>query len=140
MVKTYRRFDAAEYLESEEDIAGFLAESTASGEPAVMLSALSAIARARNMSELAKNAEMTREGLYKALAATGNPSFANVARIARAMGFQFALVPAQSPHSGRSARRVAPSPVKNAGIAPKAIGSERTPAKKRAPRRVTVAA
>ena len=75
MVQTYRRFDAAEYLESEEDIAGFLTESTASGDPAVMLSALSTVARARNMSELAKKAQMTREGLYKALAATGNPSF-----------------------------------------------------------------
>lgn len=140
MVETFRRFDAAEYLESEEDIAGFLAESTASGDPAVMLSALSTVARARNMSELAKKAEMTREGLYKALAATGNPSFANVARIARAMGFQFALVPAQRPRSGRSARRVAPSLVKNARVAAKVVGSERTPAKKRASRRVAAAA
>ena len=105
-----------------------------------MLSDLYTVARARNMSELAKKAEMTREGLYKALAATGNPSFANVARIARAMGFQCALVPTQHPRAGRSARRVAPSLVKNAKVIAKAIGSERTPAKKRAPRRVTVAA
>ena len=120
MVETYRPFDAAEYLESEEDIAGFLAQSSASGDPAVMLSALSTVARARNMSELAKKAEMTREGLYKAFAATGNPSFANVARIARAMGFQFALVPAQRPRSGRSARRVAPSLATNVKVAAKA--------------------
>lgn len=93
MIETYTRFDAAEFLESEEDIAGFLADSAESGDPAVLITALAAVARARNMSEVAKHSALTRKGLYRALAPDGNPSFANVGRIAQSMGFQLTLVP-----------------------------------------------
>jgi probable addiction module antidote protein len=49
--------------------------------------ALGAVARARNMSQLARDTGLTREGLYKALSPDGNPSFASVAKVARALGF-----------------------------------------------------
>ena len=96
MVEKYSRFDAAEFLGSEEAIAEYLADSAESGDPTVMIAALAAVARARNMSELAIKSGMTREGLYKALAPTGNPSFANVGHIAQAMGYRLALVPQTS--------------------------------------------
>lgn len=89
----FRRWDAANYLESEEDIAEYLAAVTEDGDPALIAAALGDIARARNMSQLARDTGMTREGLYKALSGEGNPSFATVAKVARALGLKLALIP-----------------------------------------------
>ena len=108
MVEKYSRFDAAEFLGSEEAIAEYLADSAESGDPAVMIAALTAVARARNMSELARKSGMTREGLYKALAPTGNPSFANVGHIAQALGYRLTLVPQISGNEkARASQKVA---------------------------------
>ena len=67
-VKT-RLWDAAEHLKTEQDIGGFLDACLAEGgnDPAFMVHALSIIARARGMTNVARDASMTREGLYKAL-------------------------------------------------------------------------
>ena len=89
----FRRWDAANYLESEEDIAEYLAAVTEDGDPALIAAALGDIARARNMSQLARDTGMTREGLYKALSGEGNPSFATVTKVARALGFKLTLAP-----------------------------------------------
>ena len=93
MSETFGRYDAADYLATEDDIAAYLEASAEEGDPALLLAALGAVARARNMSRLSRDAGMTREGLYKALSSTGNPSFATVARIAKALGFRLALQP-----------------------------------------------
>lgn len=85
---TFSHFDAAEYLETEEDMATFLDESAQDGNPEAIALALGAIARARNMSQLARDVGMTRTGLYKALSPGGNPSFATVVKVAGAMGFR----------------------------------------------------
>ncbi len=90
---TFKRFDAAEYLKDAEDIAAYLDAVSEEGDPAQMIAALSTVARARNMSQLARDAELTREGLYKALSADGNPSFATVSRIAKALGLRVELHP-----------------------------------------------
>lgn len=50
--------------------------------------ALGTIARSGNLSELARNVGMSREGLYKALSAEGNPSFATISKVARALGLR----------------------------------------------------
>jgi probable addiction module antidote protein len=91
--ETFSRYDAADYLGSEDDIAAYLEAAAEDGDPAALVAALGAVARARNMSKLSRDAGMTREGLYKALSNTGNPSFATVARIAKALGFRLALQP-----------------------------------------------
>ena len=57
-------------------------------DPALMTHALGVIARARNISELSRKAEISREGLYKAFSGEGNPSFATVVKVASALGFQ----------------------------------------------------
>jgi probable addiction module antidote protein len=90
---TFSRFDAAEYLETEEDIAAYLDECAQDGDAGTIALALGAIARARNVSKLAREAGMTRTGLYKALSPGGNPSLDTVARVAKAMGFRLALMP-----------------------------------------------
>lgn len=56
------------------------------GDGSLVRAALNDIARARNFSTLARDAWMTREGLYKALSKDGNPSFATIAKITRALG------------------------------------------------------
>src|SRR5690625_2701843 len=57
------------------------------GDPAFIVHALNVIARATNMSQLARDTVLTREGLYKALSSEGNPAFSTVAKVAKALGF-----------------------------------------------------
>ncbi len=89
-------FDAADHLKDEADVAAYL-EITAEenpDDPQAFVRALRTVARARNMSQIAKDAGISREGLYKALADNGNPSFANVVRIGRALGMKISVTPA----------------------------------------------
>ncbi|MGY6555734.1 MAG: addiction module antidote protein [Wenzhouxiangella sp.] len=81
----------AGYLNSEEDIRLYLDACQEEGNPALILAALGDIARTRNMTALAKEAGLTRAGLYKVLSAEGNPSFATVAAIAKALGLQIKI-------------------------------------------------
>lgn len=92
----FSRFDAADYLETEEDIAAYLeaAMEEAGDDPAMVARALGTVARARNMSQLARDVGMTREGLYKALSGDGNPSFATIVKVAHALGFKLSIQPA----------------------------------------------
>jgi probable addiction module antidote protein len=94
MGEKFSHYETAEYLETEEDIRHYLEACQEDGDPALIAAALGDIARARNMSQLAKEAGMTRAGLYKALSATGNPSFATVAKVAKALGLKITIEPA----------------------------------------------
>ncbi|MDE0166060.1 MAG: putative addiction module antidote protein [Bryobacterales bacterium] len=90
MTETFRKWDAAEHLRTAED-ARLYVQACADEDPgdgSLIRAALNDVARAGNMSGLAREAGMTREGLYKALSADGNPSFATVLRITRALGMQ----------------------------------------------------
>ncbi len=90
MIETFTRWDAAAHLHSKEDARLYL-EACAEEDPgdgSLIRAALNDIARAQNMSLLARDAGMTREGLYKALSENGNPTFATVMRITRALGMQ----------------------------------------------------
>ena len=90
MIETFTRWDAAAHLHSKEDARLYL-EACAEEDPgdgSLIRAALNDIARAQNMSLLARDAGITREGLYKALSENGNPTFATVIRITRALGMQ----------------------------------------------------
>lgn len=90
MTETFRKWDAAEHLRTAEDARLYM-QACADEDPgdgSLIRAALNDVARAGNMSGLAREAGMTREGLYKALSADGNPSFATVLRITRALGMQ----------------------------------------------------
>jgi len=84
------RWDSAEYLKTDVDIQEYLEAilEEAGDDPAYVVHALGVIARAKNMSQLARDAGLSREGLYKALSEEGNPTFATVAKIAKALGLQ----------------------------------------------------
>jgi len=81
-------YDVAEQLRTPEEMAAYLdawfeeAPDDASG----IARALGDIARAKGMSQVAKDAGLSRESLYRALSADGNPSFATVLKVARALG------------------------------------------------------
>ncbi|MFC4307611.1 addiction module antidote protein [Steroidobacter flavus] len=92
----YRRWDAANYLKSEEDMAGYLeaAMEEAPDDPAYITAVLNDIARARGIMKLANDAGMTRAGLYKALAPGSKPSFETVVKISKALGLRLSLKPA----------------------------------------------
>src|SRR5438445_13778241 len=99
------RFDAAEYLDSEERQVAYITAALETGD-ADFVRALGLVARARGMGEIAKNAGLNRESLYKALGETGNPEFSTVMRIIRALGLTLSARPAATgPTSKR--RRVA---------------------------------
>ena len=89
----FRQWDAANYLKTLDDMRGYLEACVEEdpGDGSLIRAALSDIARARNMSHLARDVGMTRAGLYKALSAKGNPSFATVIKIIRALGIQLRI-------------------------------------------------
>lgn len=94
MTQDLKTFDAAEFLDTEEDIHHYLDACLETGDPRLVAAALGDIARARNMTQLAKDVGMTRAGLYKALSAEGNPGFATIMRVAKALGFEISFQPA----------------------------------------------
>ncbi|MEL6470318.1 MAG: addiction module antidote protein [Cyanobacteria bacterium J06623_4] len=63
----------------------------AGDDPALIIHALGAIARAKNMSQLSRDTGLSREGLYKALSLEGNPTFATVAKVAKALGLKLTV-------------------------------------------------
>lgn len=93
MIEQFSRFNAAEYLNSEAEMAAYLEACAEEGDTELMLAALGDIAKARNIASIARETQMSREGLYKALSGQGNPSFANVMKIARAVGFKIVIAP-----------------------------------------------
>ena len=84
------RFDTADYLTDIETAAAYL-EATideSGDDPAAIAAALGAIARSGNLSELARRTGISREGLYKALSTEGNPSFATIVKVSKALGLK----------------------------------------------------
>lgn len=84
-------YDVADQLRTPEEMAAYLDAwlEEAPEDAAGIARALGDIARAKGMSQVARDAGLSRESLYKALSETGNPSFATVLRVARALGVRF---------------------------------------------------
>jgi probable addiction module antidote protein len=102
-VKT-RRFDAADYLGTEERQAAYIAMALESGDAAFVRDALGIVARARGMGQIAREAGLNRESLYKALGETGNPEFGTVMRIIGALGLTMSARPMERKRTGRTRR------------------------------------
>lgn len=86
-------FDPAEYLDTPEAIAAYMTEALETGDPSFVADALGIIARARGMSDVAREAGVSRESLYRALSPDGNPEFGTVLRVARALGLRLTVTP-----------------------------------------------
>src|SRR6266849_2736591 len=81
-------WDSAAYLKSDQDIANYLEAVFEDGDPALIAHALGVIARAKGMTQIAQAAGLGRESLYKALSPEGNPEFATVLKVMRALGLK----------------------------------------------------
>ena len=93
-MKVAKKWDMAKYLDSEDMMTEYLNSALEDGDPAVISVALGNIARARGMSQLSKETGVTRDGLYKALSPTGNPSFSTVQKVITALGLKVVVQPA----------------------------------------------
>ena len=109
MKANFVAYDTANYLFDDKEIAAYLAACASENDPALMTHALGVVARARNMSELARNVGLTRAGLYRALSTDGNPSFATISKVADALGFHLSFQPkgAVKPSAKRSRPKAA---------------------------------
>ena len=81
-------WDPAEHLETEEDMAAYLNVALDDGDLSLIMATLGDIARARRMSIVAEETGLGRESLYKSLSPNGNPEFATVLKVVRALGFR----------------------------------------------------
>jgi probable addiction module antidote protein len=86
-------YDVTEYLETEDDMAAYLQAALDEGDPALVIHALGNIARARGMSQIARDTGLRRESLYKALSPEGNPEFATVLKVVHALGIKLSAEP-----------------------------------------------
>jgi len=94
MKETFEKYDSADYLDNEDEILLYLNETArTSNSPKRIAHALGVAARARvrNMSQLARDTGISREGLYKALSDKGNPSLETVLQVSRALGLRLAF-------------------------------------------------
>jgi probable addiction module antidote protein len=87
-------WDSAAYLKTDQDIADYLDAVFEDGDPALISHALGVIARAKGMAQIAKAAGLGRESLYKALSGEGNPEFATVLKVMRALGLKLKVAAA----------------------------------------------
>jgi probable addiction module antidote protein len=87
-------FDAAKYLHDDTAIAEYMDAVLETNEPALLLLALGDVARAKGMAQVAKDAGLGRESLYKALAPGAKPRFETVMKVAQALGLKFTVHPA----------------------------------------------
>lgn len=87
------KFDATEYLDSEEVIAEYLNAALEDENPDVFLTAIGDIAKARGMAQLAKDTGLGRESLYKAIAPGAKPRYDTVLKLVRALGVDLHVTP-----------------------------------------------
>lgn len=94
MVKT-RPFDPARYLDDDEALAAYLTDALETGDTAYIAYSLGVIARAKGMTEVARQAGLSRESLYRALSEDGNPGLDTLLRVTRALGIELSASPSK---------------------------------------------
>ena len=86
-------WDAADHLETREEMAAYLEAALEDGDPALVVAALGDIARSKGMTQIARETGLGRESLYKALSNEGNPEFATVLKVIQALGLRLRATP-----------------------------------------------
>ena len=97
MTEKFTPYDTAEYLKTDEDMAAYLDAVLEEDDPKLIISALGTIARAKGMSQIARNTGLARESLYRALSANGNPEFSTVLKVIHAVGISLHAQPSSLP-------------------------------------------
>ena len=83
-----KKWDAADHLKTDEDVVAYLEAALEESDPALVAAALGDIARAKGMTDIAREAGLGRESLYKALSPGGNPEFSTVLKVVKALGLR----------------------------------------------------
>lgn len=109
----FKPFDAADYLSDEETIAEYLTAALEDSNPNVFLTAVRDVARARGMSQLAKDAGVGRESLYKALTPGAKPRYDTVLRLLNALGVKLSATPIVEQRSRKGSRRSRASQIRH---------------------------
>lgn len=84
-------WDPSKHLDSELAIAAYLEAAFEDGDPKLIAAALGDVARSRGMSEIAGKAGLSRESLYRALSEDGNPEFATILKVTKALGLRVSV-------------------------------------------------
>jgi probable addiction module antidote protein len=95
MTTTYATFDISDYLDNDELIAEYLTAASQDENPDVLLAAIAHVAKAKGMTQVAKDAGLGRESLYKALSPGAHPRFETVSAVLRALNVKMTLVAAE---------------------------------------------
>ena len=98
MTPTYAPFDISKHLDNNDIIAEYLAAAAEDTNPDVLIGALSDVAKARGMTQIAKDAGLGRESLYKALSSGAHPRYETLSAVMRALGVKYSVV-ADAPQS-----------------------------------------
>jgi len=85
------RWDAAETLDTKDDVVAYLNAALEDGDPELLKLVLGDIARSKGMTDIAKAAGLARSNLYKALSPDGNPEFSTVAHVLKALGLRLSV-------------------------------------------------
>ena len=88
-------FDPAEYLDDDDAISAYIDEAIATGDAGFIAKCIGDVARARGMSQIAKDSGLSRESLYKALSTNGNPEFATILKVITALGLKLSVAVAK---------------------------------------------
>ena len=88
MAEQLLHYDTAAYLERDEAIEAFMADAFASGDTGYIAHALGVVARAKGMSQIAKDTGLSREQLYRSFSAQGNPTLKTTLAVMRALGLE----------------------------------------------------
>jgi probable addiction module antidote protein len=91
-----RPYDSAEYLTDDESIAAYIEDVLESGDSTLVSHALGVVARAKGMAQIAREAGVSREHLYRALSSEGNPEFGTVLKVLAALGLRLSVESANS--------------------------------------------
>jgi probable addiction module antidote protein len=90
---TFAKYDPAEYINSKEDVIALLSVALEENDPDFLLSVIGDIARSKGMASVARELNLDRKGLYKALAPEGNPSFKTVFKLIDLLGLKLNVEP-----------------------------------------------
>lgn len=106
MAEKFTRWDASDHLKTEEDITAYFKACLDDdpGDGSLVRTALGDIAKARNMSRLAKDIGLSREGLYRALSVDGNPEFTTIMKVIKGLGLRLHAGTMQQPKQSIEAR------------------------------------
>ena len=96
MVVRTQPFDPAQYLDDDKAIAAYMSEALETGDVSFIADALGVVARAKGMAQIAGETSLSRESLYRALSSEGNPEFATVLGVMKALGLRLTASPIDS--------------------------------------------